>query len=388
MTTEYPYSGITDIFTVEQDVCSLLVELWGGSGGEGSTALPGYCSADISVTPGQTFFIRVGQDGNVSAGGASPDGFLTGGNPGISNNTATGGGAGSGIYDSANNLIIAAGGAGGISGGTGSANGGSGGFPDGQDGFNSASGKGATTLIVGAGGTGSPGFDGFPGVGSKGGNGLVGSGPTGGGGGGFFGGGGGGINSPDNGAGGGGSSWYNNLMSNPVTNFFTTQVSQRPTNGNGFIRITQVACVCVAEDTKLTTPTGAQTIQSLRPGQSVWNGSAWTVIKNVAKLRSTPRQLTYCEPNSFNNNSPNTAGLLISDSHPMLINGIEVTGQQLATCPGVRMVDNQRPVYTIITESRDYVEMNGVLVATWSSDAWDNFVNNDSHGKICLYTFQ
>lgn len=262
------------MFTVGQNVCSLSVELWGGNGGEGTTALPGYCTAEISVTPGQVLFIRVGQDGNVSGGGASPDGLLTGGNPGVSNVDATGGGAGSGIYDSADNLIIAAGGAGGRSGGTGSTSGGNGGFPDGQDGFNSPSGKGATTLIVGAGGIGSAGFDGFPGVGSKGGNGLTGSGPTGGGGGGFFGGGGGGINSPDNGAGGGGSTWYNNLLSNPVTNFFTIDVSPRPTRADGLIRITELACVCVAEDTKLTTPTGAQTIQSLRPGQSVWNGSA------------------------------------------------------------------------------------------------------------------
>ena len=250
VTTEISYelAGVEQTFVVPDGITSLNVKMWGAGGGAGgrnvgTTACNtyeggygggagGFTSGTISVTPGETIKIIVGEGGYgttckpVGLGGA---GGYGGGGTGTStadaNGGAGGGGGGySGIFTNsvsfANALMIAGGGGG----GTGIAAGGGGGGLTGSNGTTKSSGvypypypastggQGGTQLMGGRasdGSTGAPsggsqlqGGDGIPGTGGI----IVTSVGGGGGGGGYYGGGGGG-NSGNHQGGGGGSGY-------------------------------------------------------------------------------------------------------------------------------------------------------------------------------------
>jgi len=250
VTTEINYepAGAEQTFTVPDGITSLNVKMWGAGGGAGgrnvgSTACGtdnggygggagGFTSGTISVTPGETIKIIVGEGGYgttckpVGLGGI---GGFGGGGTGTStadvNGGAGGGGGGySGVFTNsvsfANALLIAGGGGG----GTGIAAGGGGGGLTGSNGTTKSSGvfpypypasiggQGGTQLM---GGNASDGSNGAPSGGSQlqGGDGIPGTGGIivtsvggGGGGGGYYGGGGGG-NSGNHQGGGGGSGY-------------------------------------------------------------------------------------------------------------------------------------------------------------------------------------
>lgn len=399
------------IYVVDPNVNCLEVELWGADGGSSpSQTVPsvgGYCKAQMTVAPGDILVISCGQKGTSNLAGVSPGGFLTGGSPANSNGSlAGGGGAGTGILDALNTLMIAAGGGGGASHYQGSLipetyPGGNGGGLSGGS-IGSSSGQGGQPFAAGAGGVGGV-VNGNAGVNSLGGDGgalapmspFLGSG-TGGGGGGFYAGGGGGIstNFPINsiagcGAGGGGSSNYNISSSNPINSFETGVTPPNPNlSRDGFVIITPIACVCVAQGTQLETEVGPISIENLRPGQIVRSGESWCQVDQVAEMRHIPGELIQCEANCFGPNSPSQGGLTITSSHPMLINGFEVNGQQLLDqVPGVQRVRNHTTkVFTLITKERTFVNMNGVLVGTWGSKAWSNFLNSDA-GRRCSHKY-
>lgn len=257
-TTAFYHTGTTQTFVVPSCVNQMSVTLKGAQGGASGSASGGeggQLSAVIHVTPGTVFYINVGGQGSLTAGGFN--GGASGGN-GSSGNGAGGGGAtdirvGANVF--ANRILVTGGGGGGApgpnfisaggragfgsfclsplgfggNGGIGISNGGTGGCAPGT----------ATAFGTGGAGAGLSGGglisgDGNGGNGAAGGLGLGGAGGSGGvygaggGGGGYYGGAG-GMSANTNtagpngsGGGGGGSSWIdgNLLIGNPFFNSY------------------------------------------------------------------------------------------------------------------------------------------------------------------------
>lgn len=253
------------------------------------------------------------------------------------------------------------------------------------------SGQGGQVGAPGAGGVGNS-MNGSAGIGGAGGGGAQGLGNcgTGGGGGGFTGGGGGSSSDilfqPIVGSGGGGSSNYDPASPRSIFLFNTIPDIIAPTNpdsvsGNGAICIVPAACVCVAEGTLIQTTRGTCPIERLNPGTIVptFDGNM-DVVRQVIRNKAIPSQLIQCETNCFSQNNPMDI-LLITPTHPMLIKGSEVNGRQLidSGVQGVSLVKNldRIPVYTVITDRRAFISMNGVYIGTWSEASWNNFRDND-----------
>lgn len=209
-TTTFTYTGSSQTYTVPGGVTSIIVYLW-GAGGQGSATDPyanyggagAFVQGVLSVTPGATLTIIVGQGGYVAyqnpygGGGRAyqADGKWYG----------SSGGGRSAIQITGGTDAVVAGGGGGHGGGAyGGAATFSGTAAGGWDGGTGFSGLGGSQTAGGAGGTTAP-SAGSTGTSQNGGNGTTSS-YGGGGGGGYYGGGGGGY-----GGGGGGSSYTGNL---------------------------------------------------------------------------------------------------------------------------------------------------------------------------------
>ena len=74
----FSYTGVAQSFVVPAGVTSLAVELWGAGGGQngGSGA---YIGGDLTVSPGETLTLLVGQGGQLSLSGSTIPAFLGGG---------------------------------------------------------------------------------------------------------------------------------------------------------------------------------------------------------------------------------------------------------------------------------------------------------------------
>jgi hypothetical protein len=234
ITQSFSYTGANQTFTVPAGVTSLSVTLSGAGGGNGggseqATAFGGFgglVSGILSVTPGQSLIVMVGQAGDRQVTTAT-----YGGGGG-----SWGGGQGGGrsaIRNSANtvDLVTAGGGGGGNFGSAAALGGGGGGSTGGSGGsvFGRAGGGGGTQS---AGGTGvEPGLQ-YIGGGSY----DQYSGPGGGGGGGWYGGGSGASAGSDRAGGGGGSGYTANLTGTVVNT--TSGGSANATNGSVTISYT------------------------------------------------------------------------------------------------------------------------------------------------------
>jgi hypothetical protein len=230
-TQAFAYTGANQTFAVPATTTSITVYMWGAGGG-GNTNYGGagaMVQGVLSVTPGETLTIVVGQGGTIDGtttfgGGGAGGGNMTGTPPtvgigfshnGFPQNAGSGGGRSTiqrGGTDPTNDIVVAGGGGGGSyfssdRGGSatfsGTANAGVGGLP-GLGGTQSAGGAGGG---VGTYGTG---LSGSRGVGGDTYNNNYYNG-GGGGGGGYYGGGGGGTNGGDGAGGGGGSSLTSTL---------------------------------------------------------------------------------------------------------------------------------------------------------------------------------
>jgi hypothetical protein len=211
-TNTFTYTGSDQSFVVPTNTTSIKVYMWAG-GGQGSTTpnngsfyggAGAYVQGVLTVTPGETLTIYVGQRGTAGPTFAYKNG---GYNSASDLGTGTGGGR-SGIARSSTNIIAV--GAGG--GGGGSGNGGAGGITSGSAGTGTNPGGGGTQS---AGGTAGSSSYNSGGVGQNFGGGTGPGGYGGSGGDGFYGGGGGAAfgSGQLGGGGGGGSSLTSNLTS-------------------------------------------------------------------------------------------------------------------------------------------------------------------------------
>lgn len=215
-----PYTGAEDTYTVPDGVVRLRIHAWGGGGQGGQYSGGrtggggGYSVGEIEVVSGDSFDYLIGQGGQwTGISTNSPGGWPDGGSGSYGDTTGGGGGGSTQVYNSANDLLMVAGG------GAGSAGyGGDGGAGGGLSGANGSGGSVGATQS--AGGTSGGGGDAGTGPltyatrtnqrGGHGGN--QGTGTVvdgGGGGGGYYGGAGGGG---DGRAGSGGSGFVNTLV--------------------------------------------------------------------------------------------------------------------------------------------------------------------------------
>lgn len=294
-TQTFSYTGSDQTFVVPSGITAITVDCQGAEGGpnQATTVLGGKGGrvvCDLTVTPGETLHITVGQHPtNKSAG--YPDGGA-GGGTGIAD---AGGGAGSsdvrqGGTATANRVIIAGGGGGAGGNGTtnvgGSGAGGNGG--NGALGSGTTAGVGATTSAGGAfgsgGGGGPNGTAGSLAQGGTGGNATRGGG---GGGGGYYGGGGGGAGgSPGNeGSGGGGGSGLGTSVNQTLTSAFRS--------GNG-----QVIFTWTVQPRRLAqgTASGVSNFTSAAgaPGTNRLQMFSMTVNRNDSTAPTAPSSVTGC----------------------------------------------------------------------------------------------
>jgi len=145
------------------------------------------------------------------------------------------------------------------------------------------------------------------------------------------------------------------------------------------VKIT-AAMVCVAEGTLVALADGRQMpIEQLRPGHLLVNHTGRPVRLSAAiRVEQQTTSLIQLEQGSLGADVP-SAPLRIRHGHPLLVAGKEVLPENLLQQPGVAQVQLEKPVhvYTLLTEQRSFVEMQGALVGTWSEAAWQNFVDND-----------
>jgi hypothetical protein len=234
ITQSFSYTGANQTFTVPAGVTSLSVTLSGAGGGNGGFSgqptafggFGGFVSGILSVTPGQSLIVVVGQAGDRQVNTATYGG---GGGSALGGQ----GGGRSAIRNSANtvDLVTAGGGGGGNFGSAAALGGGGGGSTGGSGGsvFGRAGGGGGTQS---AGGTGfEPGLQ-YIGGGSY----DQYSGAGGGGGGGWYGGGSGFYGGSDRAGGGGGSAYTDNLTGTVINT--TSGGSANTVNGSVTISYT------------------------------------------------------------------------------------------------------------------------------------------------------
>lgn len=260
VTVDFSYTGSTQTWTVPAGITSITFTVTGASGGKSNGGLGASISGTMTVTPGSTLQINVGQIGQTSSSGATATAFNGGG---LGSRFSSGGGGASdirnGAYGLSDRLVVAGGGGGGDGGSTppsGSSSGGNAGYPNGANGIIASGslvgnpGGGATQSAGGSGGAGHPSCGAQSGVGGtlgNGGNGATESAGGGGGGGGYYGGGGAGSGCNPSG-GGGGSSYINATFVSGVTS--TLQTSR----ASGAVRI-----VFLGSDTTAPTFTSSST---------------------------------------------------------------------------------------------------------------------------------
>jgi len=162
--TTYGYTGGSQTYTVPAGVISIRIKAWGAGGGAaaatngayGSGGGAGFVQADVSVTPGETITVLVGQGG---ASWNSTEGYAGGAYPNGGTATNFGGGGGGRSEVSGTNFDLVAGGGGG-GGYNFSGNPGQGGFGGATTGGvggsspNNAGGQGGTQSAGGAAGHG------------------------------------------------------------------------------------------------------------------------------------------------------------------------------------------------------------------------------------------
>jgi len=148
---------------------------------------------------------------------------------------------------------------------------------------------------------------------------------------------------------------------------------------------------CVAENSRaIDCDNNLVPIQDVRPGLILQGIQGPVRINDVCRMKKIPDRLAYCEPGCFGQNSPGPNGLLIAESHPILLDGVAVTPLSLMqeNHPGISMLPNSRrtPVYTLVTDQETFVFIDQVPVRTWSSVAWQEFITHSDEGRNCLYS--
>ena len=325
--TTFDYTGSEQTYIVPAGVVLISIEAYGAQGGTADGGEGGYAYGELAVTPGQTLYIYVGEQGNSTniGSGVSVGGWNGGGDGGSGTSGSSGGGASDvrvGGTTLADRVIVAGGGGGMDFDGTSNTPGGDGGGLDGLDGtIGGASGTASTGGTQTAGGTGgvSTGYTGNPGALGVGGATVLFSGSTyqygGGGGGGYYG----GASGHPWCSGGGGSSYIGGVTAGVTTAGGKT--------GNGQIIITELCTgltYTVSDDTVCVGDEVTLDATSTLGGTITWDGG----VTNGTPFTPPAGSTTYNATSSDAGDCGLSVTIFVGD-YPTIDAGSDVT-----FCPG------------------------------------------------------
>jgi len=158
-----------------------------------------------------------------------------------------------------------------------------------------------------------------------------------------------------------------------------------PTTVNYFYQLRQPV-ICLREDTLVKSGRGAVPICELRAGDEVYDarGRAERVERNI--MSGSSREFVRIKRGAFGVEQP-SAELFIKRGHPVLLAGQEVPCEQLIDGQLVDEVvlEKSARIYSLCTQRRTFVDMQGLHVGTWAEEAFDNFVQNDDSGRRLAY---
>lgn len=156
----------------------------------------------------------------------------------------------------------------------------------------------------------------------------------------------------------------------------------------GFIGNTKFSAgpCCVHPDTTVMTPNGLIPIKSLKTGDKVigFNGVPIKIEYNIKYIPT--REYVKISKGALGSDLPST-DLLIRRGHPILLEGKETNCSDLINGNSICdiILDEPEHVWSLCTENRTFVMMNGIPVCTWSEIGWKNFTKNDNTGRQVLW---
>jgi hypothetical protein len=141
--------------------------------------------------------------------------------------------------------------------------------------------------------------------------------------------------------------------------------------------ITIDPALCVAASTRVNLASGqSKRIEDLRAGDLLIGEQGEVVpLVKLIRMRAPATRFQRLEANQIKPGCPSN-DLLICQGHPIKIGDKVLLPERVSH---EVMLDQPVSIFTLMTAKRTFVEMEGLLVATWSEDAWKNFLENDPH---------
>lgn len=146
-------------------------------------------------------------------------------------------------------------------------------------------------------------------------------------------------------------------------------------------------CCCVHESSVVQLTNGQSVeISSIKDGDTIFDyqRKPIQIKKNICCGRAS--EFIKFEKDSLAKQTP-SQDLLILSGHPILFQGQEIECQFLSQGKLIHQ-DKKSRVFTLVTEQRSFINIQGVMVGTWSQEAFNNFLQNDSKGKRLWLTYQ
>ena len=384
ITQSFSYTGANQTFTVPAGVTSVSVTLSGAGGGNGGFSgqptafggFGGFVSGILSVTPGQSLIVVVGQAGDRQVNTA------TYGGGGGSSLGGQGGGR-SAIRNSANtvDLVTAGGGGGGNYGSAAALGGGGGGSTGGSGGsvFGRAGGGGGTQS---AGGTGfEPGLQ-YIGGGSY----DQYSGAGGGGGGGWYGGGSGFYGGSDRAGGGGGSAYTDNLTGTVINT--TSGGSANTVNGSVTISYTPATTFRPGNLLEIRNYLSNKFIidPTLNVGINVTSITSSFQLDVNGAFRATSVNTSILNTSTLNVSTISTTTLRVGQIATFISNIIQTGGTSILTGLSVNTISTNQINSSNICNA-GFISNNGILSNITAGAFFQNTSNTGTLGVAGAATF-
>lgn len=144
------------------------------------------------------------------------------------------------------------------------------------------------------------------------------------------------------------------------------------------------ATICVAEGSCVQLSNGIQLpIEALYPGSFAIGSTGLPVrISGIVRLDKPIHHI-------YSVALPGAKPLLISKGHPLLLEGKEILPEDLVENGISKEIQLPDPIhlYTLITDRREFVLIQGMNVGTWCESSWENFINNDNKAAHLQWSY-
>ncbi len=130
---------------------------------------------------------------------------------------------------------------------------------------------------------------------------------------------------------------------------------------------------CVSEDSLIKTQRGWIEAGEIKSGDRVFTGPTDSIVVH--------RNIRFMVPSvEFIHLPGQPKNLLIKANHPIFEDGQEILASQSKDCQRIKL-SKPKKICTLITAKREFVDMSGIQVATWSEAAFRNFIEHDKNGQ-------